>query len=172
MTLRHNNRWQNIAGPKFLIATRTPILNLECAMNRSLQPLPQQTMTLTHHGQSAGRGSGGPSLRTRLRDGRGDQRPARSVVRGVSPRTRGGKGERRPAAANAAEGWPRRLCSTPRDRSGGDVTAMGGVSVADATDDIAGRPRQSVPNADGRAGYVAADVRRGVGAEARRRVGH
>ena len=118
-------------------------------------------MTLTRHGQSAERGSGGPAPRTRPRDGRGDQRSARSVVRGMSLRMCGGEGERRPAAANVVEGPE---ISAPREQPGG-----GDVTLADAA---AERLRISALRADGRAGCVAADVRRGGGAEARRRGGH
>ena len=64
----------------------------------------EQTMTLICRGQSAVRGSGGPPPRTRPQDGRGDQLPARTAARSMSPWTCGGEGGRRPAAAIAAEG--------------------------------------------------------------------
>ena len=63
-------------------------------------------------GRAAGRGSGGPLPHTQPRDGRGDERPARTAGGGTSARTSDGEGAAWPAAADAAAGRPRR--SAPR----------------------------------------------------------
>ena len=55
--------------------------------------------TVTNTKSVGGDGERRSATAARPRDGRGDQRPALTVARGVSPWTCGGKGERRSAAA-------------------------------------------------------------------------